>query len=57
MKTILKGTGVALVTPYKHDFTIDFEAIVRMVDHVIGNGIDYVVALGTTAETPAMSFA
>lgn len=57
MKTILKGTGVALVTPYKHDFSIDFEAIVRMVDHVIGNGIDYVVALGTTAETPAMSFA
>ena len=57
MKTILKGTGVALVTPYTHEFNIDFEAIVRMVDHVIGNGIDYVVALGTTAETPAMSFA
>lgn len=56
MKTILKGTGVALITPYKEDFSIDFEAIVRMVDDLIAHDVDYIVALGTTAETPAMSF-
>ena len=56
MKTILSGTGVALITPYKKDFSIDFEAIVRLVDDVVAQGVDYIVALGTTAETPAMSF-
>ncbi|MBO4282439.1 MAG: 4-hydroxy-tetrahydrodipicolinate synthase [Bacteroidales bacterium] len=57
MKSILKGTGVALVTPFNQDFSIDFEGIARMVDRVIAQGVGYVVALGTTAETPAMSFA
>lgn len=56
MKTILSGTGVAMITPYKKDFSIDFEAIVRMVDDLVAQNIDYIVALGTTAETPAMSF-
>ena len=57
MKTVLRGTGVALVTPFRNDFSIDFESIGRMVEHVVAQGVDYVVALGTTAETPAMSFA
>ena len=57
MKKILKGTGVALVTPFKNDKSIDFEAIGRMVNHVIAGGVDYIVALGTTGETPTLSFA
>lgn len=49
-----RGTGVALVTPFKSDLTVDFEALRRVVDHVINNGVQYVVALGTTAETPTL---
>jgi 4-hydroxy-tetrahydrodipicolinate synthase len=49
------GTGVALVTPFKHDKTIDFDALEKLVDFVIEGGVDYLVALGTTAETPAIS--
>lgn len=50
-----KGTGVALVTPFKKNKSVDFEVLRRLVDHVISNGVDYVVALGTTAETPTLS--
>jgi len=56
MKNIFSGTGVALVTPFKADFSIDFPSIDAVVNHVISNGIDYIVALGTTAETPTLSF-
>jgi 4-hydroxy-tetrahydrodipicolinate synthase len=57
MNKPFSGTGVALVTPFKEDFSIDFEGIEVLVNHVIANGIDYIVALGTTAETPTLSFA
>ncbi|MCL2131801.1 MAG: 4-hydroxy-tetrahydrodipicolinate synthase [Lentimicrobiaceae bacterium] len=57
MKNIFSGTGVALVTPFKADFSIDFQGIETMVNHVISGGVDYIVALGTTGETPALSFA
>jgi len=50
-----KGTGVALVTPFKSDQSIDFKALERLVDHVIAHGVQYIVALGTTAETPTLS--
>jgi 4-hydroxy-tetrahydrodipicolinate synthase len=50
-----KGTGVALVTPFRKDGMIDFEALGRLVDHVIAGGVDFLVALGTTAETPTLS--
>ena len=56
MDKIFSGTGVALVTPFKQDFSIDIEKIDVLVNHLIDNGIDYLVALGTTAETPALSF-
>lgn len=49
------GTGVALVTPFMVDGTIDFEALGKLVDQVIVGGVDYLVALGTTAETPTLS--
>lgn len=50
-----KGTGVALVTPFHTDSSIDFEALGKLVDYVIDGGVDFLVALGTTAETPTMS--
>lgn len=50
-----RGTGVALITPFREDQSIDFEALGRVVDHVIANGVQYLVALGTTAETPTLT--
>lgn len=51
----LKGTGVALVTPFHDDYSIDFEALKRLVNHVIEGGVDYLVVLGTTGETVTLS--
>jgi len=52
-----KGTGVALITPFQQDGKIDFPALESLVSHVIRGGVDFVVALGTTAETPTLSTA
>ena len=46
----LKGTGVALVTPFKKNFSVDFEALKKIVNFVIDGGVDYLVILGTTGE-------
>lgn len=54
MKELL-GTGVALVTPFAPDKNIDFEALGRLVNYQIENGIDYLVVLGTTGETATLS--
>ena len=51
----LIGTGVALVTPFKNNFSIDFPALKAIVNFQIDNGIDYLVVLGTTAETATLS--
>jgi 4-hydroxy-tetrahydrodipicolinate synthase len=51
----LIGTGVALVTPFKKDFSVDVEALKKIVHFQIDNGIDYLVVLGTTAETATLS--
>ena len=51
----LKGMGVALITPFNEDETIDFPALARLVEYQIQNGIDYLVVLGTTAETPTLT--
>lgn len=51
----LIGTGVALVTPFKKDFSVDVDALKAIVNFQIDNGIDYLVALGTTAETATLS--
>ncbi len=50
----LKGLGVALVTPFKKDKSVDFEALRSMVEYVIEGQSDYIVVLGTTGETPAL---
>lgn len=49
------GTGVALVTPFDQNNNIDFPALEKLVNHVIIHGVDFLVALGTTAETPTLS--
>ena len=49
------GTGVALVTPFKKDFSVDVDALTRIVNHVIEGGVEYLVVLGTTAETATLS--
>ena len=46
-----KGTGVAIVTPFKNDSSIDFSALGRVVNHVIKGGLNYIVVLGTTGES------
>ena len=50
-----RGTGVALVTPFTADGKVDFSSLSRLIDKVINEGVDYVVALGTTAETPTLT--
>ncbi len=54
-KSTFTGTGVALVTPFKKDDSIDFRALANVIEHVIKNGVEYLVALGTTGETPVLS--
>jgi 4-hydroxy-tetrahydrodipicolinate synthase len=53
----LIGTGVALVTPFKEDFSIDTEALIRIVNFSIDGGIEYLVVMGTTAENATLSAA
>ncbi|WP_185857161.1 4-hydroxy-tetrahydrodipicolinate synthase [Blattabacterium cuenoti] len=50
----LYGTGVALVTPFKKDGKIDFNGLEKLVKYVVDNNVDYLVALGTTAETATL---
>jgi hypothetical protein len=50
----IKGVGVALITPF-NNYSVDYDALQRMVDHVIEGGVDYIVALGSTAETATLS--
>jgi len=54
MKSFI-GTGVALVTPFKSDFSVDVDALTRIVNYVIDGGVEYLVVLGTTAETATLS--
>jgi 4-hydroxy-tetrahydrodipicolinate synthase len=54
MKELI-GTGVALITPFKEDLTIDIEGLQSVVNYSIANGIDYLVVLGTTAESATLS--
>ena len=51
----LRGTGVAMITAFKSDFTIDYDTLEKVIDFVIQGGVEYIVALGTTGETPTLS--
>lgn len=62
LRNVLKGTGVALVTPFKQNFAgkdsfgeIDFNALEKLINYVINNGCEYVITLGTTGETPTLN--
>ena len=51
----LIGTGVALVTPFKKDFSVDVASLIKLVNYQIENGINYIVILGTTAENATLN--
>ena len=51
----LSGVGAAMITPFKSDFSCDWQSLRGMLDYVIDGGTDYIVSLGTTAETPTLS--
>ena len=55
LRQTLKGTGVALVTPFKKDKSIDFAALENLIDIQIAGGLDYLVSLGTTGESVVLS--
>jgi len=55
LRNVLIGTGVALVTPFKQNFEIDFNALEKLINFVIENGVEYVITLGTTGETPTLT--
>ena len=55
MQTRLKGMGVALITPFKKDETVDYDALLRLVDYLLQNNADFLCVLGTTAETPTLT--
>ena len=51
----IQGHGVAIITPFKRDGKIDFDALQVIVNHLIAGGVDFIVLLGTTAETATLS--
>lgn len=55
MKSIFRGLGIALVTPFKSDMGIDYEALERLVSYQIDNGADFLCILATTGESPCLS--
>jgi len=55
IRDLLKGTGVALVTPFARDLSVDYASLERLISFVIDGGVQYVVSLGTTGETATLS--
>jgi 4-hydroxy-tetrahydrodipicolinate synthase len=55
IQTKLKGMGVALITPFKEDESVDYNALMRMTDYLVQNNTDFLCVLGTTAETPTLT--
>ena len=51
----LKGSGVALVTPFKANGAVDYDGLGKVIDHSINGGIEYMVSLGTTGESATLS--
>ena len=54
LRTQLQGTGVAIITPFKTGMEVDFDALGKLIDFIIENGIEYIVTMGTTGETPTL---
>ncbi|ULQ54579.1 4-hydroxy-tetrahydrodipicolinate synthase [Flavihumibacter fluvii] len=55
LRTSLRGTGVAIVTPFTTTGKVDFSALESLINFIIKNGVEYIVTLGTTGETPTLS--
>src|SRR5665213_289732 len=55
MKSPFLGTGVAIITPFKNDGMIDFVALTKVIEHIIKGKCEYIVVMGTTAESPSLS--
>jgi 4-hydroxy-tetrahydrodipicolinate synthase len=55
LRDTLKGTGVAMITPFKMNQDVDYDAFGNLIDFLIKNGVEYLVTLGTTGETPTLS--
>ncbi len=55
LKSTLQGTGVALITPFTSNDEVDYNALDKLIDFTITNGVAYLVALGTTGETPTLT--
>jgi 4-hydroxy-tetrahydrodipicolinate synthase len=51
----LKGTGVAMITPFNKDFAIDYKSLGKLIDYIIKGGAEYIVLLGTTGESATIS--
>ena len=54
-RDIFKGLGVALVTPFMENGAVDFAAVAHIVDNLVEGGVDYILVLGTTGETPTLT--
>ena len=50
-----RGTGVAIITPFKEDKSVDYNALEKLVEHLIANGINYLVVQGTTGESVTLT--
>ena len=55
LRTQLRGTGVALVTPFREDLQVDYEALARLIEFDINGGVEYLVTLGTTGEPAVLT--
>ena len=55
IQNIFKGLGIALVTPFKTDGSVDYEALTRLIDYQLDNGADFLCILATTGETPCLT--
>lgn len=55
LRNTLHGTGVAIITPFKNNLNVDYDALEKLIDFQVKNGVEYVVTLGTTGETPTLT--
>jgi len=55
MKNKISGAGVALITPFNNDYSVDYQSLKNIVNRVISQGVDFLVALGTTSEAPTLT--
>lgn len=55
LREILGGTGVAIITPFTKSNDVDYEALGKLIDYMINKGVEYIVTMGTTGETPVLS--